>query len=400
MTRLTTLILLSLLILAPTQMMQAQTPLAVKVQGNQLVNATGKVIQLHGVDRSGTEYACIQGWGIFDGPNVLNDDAEVPLMKKWGVNSVLIPLNEDCWLNINGVNSAYGGTNYINAIKHEVATLESYGIYPVLSLFWAAPGATRATNQPTMPDNDHTPAFWQSVANTFKSDPAVIFRLQEEPKPAGNSDTVAAWTCWRNGDVQYDTSNTVVPISTNVNCSEGYPTVGFQSLINIVRGTGATNVIQVPGVQYANSMTHFLDAAIRVSDTLSSPQLMAVVDVYPAGNICGSTTCYNSYYAPVAQVMPFMAGEIGEIPDGSSSSTTDVDILMAWLDSHGASYSAWVWDTWGANLQLITDYTTGNPKAPWGTDYHNHLQSLGSFPPTVTRNVIDEMPAGSLQRQK
>jgi hypothetical protein len=133
-------------------------------------------------------------------------------------------------------------------------------------------------------------------------------------------------------------------------------------------------------------MTHFLDPAIRVSDSLSSPQLMAVVDVYPIGNICGSTTCYNAYYAPVAQVMPFHAGEIGESVDGSASTTTNVDILMAWLDARGAGYGAWVWNTWGANLQLITDYRTGTPKAPWGTDYHNHLQSLGSPPPTVTRN--------------
>lgn len=31
------------------------------VQGNQLVNGSGQAIRLLGVDRSGTEYACIQG---------------------------------------------------------------------------------------------------------------------------------------------------------------------------------------------------------------------------------------------------------------------------------------------------------------------------------------------------
>jgi hypothetical protein len=93
-------------------------------------------------------------------------------------------------------------------------------------------------------------------------------------------------------------------------------TVGMQSLINIVRGTGATNVIQVPGLAYANMMAcntggsptscEFLDASdgIRVHDTLATPQLMGDVDVYPDGNVCGSTACYNATYAPVIAKCP------------------------------------------------------------------------------------------------
>ena len=37
--------------------------------GNKLFDGKGQQVKLHGVNRSGTEYACIQGWGIFDGPN-------------------------------------------------------------------------------------------------------------------------------------------------------------------------------------------------------------------------------------------------------------------------------------------------------------------------------------------
>jgi endoglucanase len=150
----------------------------------------------------------------------------------------------------------------------------------------------------------------------------------------------------------------------------------MQSPINIIRGTGAKNVIQVPGVQYANSTTHFLDSGIRPKDTLSPPQLMADVDVYPNGNICGSTSCYDSEYAPVTAQMPFMFGEFGESVDGSDCSVTGVNALMGWADQHGAGYSAWDWDTWGGCLQLITDYTTGNPNGNWGAAYKNHLASL------------------------
>lgn len=368
------------------------------VSGNQLVDANGKQIVLRGADRAGTEYACVQGWGIFDGPNVTNDDASIPPMRAWGMNGVNVGLNEDCWLGINGVPSAYSGANYRNVIVHYVQTIESNGMYPVIALFWEAPGTSTANDQTAMPDNDHAPAFWQSVANTFKNDPDVILRLKEEPYPAGNTDGTAAWQCWKNGDVQYDTSNTLSPVSTTTNCKEGYKAVGMQSLINIIRGTGATNVIQVPGTQYANSMTHFLDSAYRVSDTLSAPQLMGVVDVYPADSLCGNTTCYDSYYAPVIAQMPFVLGEFGESVNGNVCGTTGMDTLMNWMDAHNSGYFAWTWDTWGttcADLSLILDYS-GTPKSPNGTDYKKHLLSLAGSPSTPTPGLTPtRTPAAS-----
>jgi endoglucanase len=65
------------------------------VSGNKLVNASGNPVVLHGVDRSGTEYMCVQGSGIFDGPS---DQASITAIKSWGpVNAVRVPLNEACW---------------------------------------------------------------------------------------------------------------------------------------------------------------------------------------------------------------------------------------------------------------------------------------------------------------
>jgi hypothetical protein len=346
------------------------------VVGTQLQDANGSAVILHGVDRAGTEYACEQGWGIFDGPSGSSDDSQLPLIASWkGANTVFYGLNEDCWLGINGVSASFGGVNYQNAIKHAVQTAEANGLYPVIGLFWGAPGGTLAQGQPTMPDNDHSPLFWQQVANAFKSDPKVILRLQEEPHPANNSDTLAAWQCWSQGDVQYDTANTLRPVSSTSHCGEGFPVVGMQSLINIVRGTGASNVIQVPGVQYANSMSHFLDSGIRVSDPLSPPQLMGDVDVYPDFNACGSTTCYDSEYGPVVAQMPFAAGETG--PDGNTCPMTKPDAFMGWMDQHKAGYDGWVWNAWGGCGVLITDYN-GNPTSPWGTDFKNHLANAPS----------------------
>src|SRR5213082_1383563 len=87
----------------------ATAPLSIGVSGNHLVNASGQAIRLLGVNRSGTEYACIQGWGIFDGPN---DATSVRAIASWRTNAVRVPLNEDCWLAINGAPAAYSGTAY------------------------------------------------------------------------------------------------------------------------------------------------------------------------------------------------------------------------------------------------------------------------------------------------
>src|SRR6476646_10864431 len=102
----------------------ARRPLVVHVDGNHLVNRNGAVVELAGLNRSGSEYACAQGWGIFDGPV---DDTSIAAMTTWRPQIVRVPLNEDCWLGINGVDPQYGGAAYREAVAGFVARLERHG---------------------------------------------------------------------------------------------------------------------------------------------------------------------------------------------------------------------------------------------------------------------------------
>src|SRR5437016_5989368 len=90
------------------------------VSGNQLLNKDNQEIVPIGVGRSGTEYPCVQGWGIFDGPH---DAANVDIMASWQMNAVRVSINEDCWLGINGVPAQYAGTNYQQSIINYVNLL-------------------------------------------------------------------------------------------------------------------------------------------------------------------------------------------------------------------------------------------------------------------------------------
>ncbi len=114
---------------------------AVHVHGNQLVDTAGRVVRLKGVNRSGTEYACAQGWGFFDGPS---DSASVQAIVSWKANAVRVPLNETCWLAINGVAPAYSGANYARAISDYVALLNRAGLVVILDLHWSAAGTAIA----------------------------------------------------------------------------------------------------------------------------------------------------------------------------------------------------------------------------------------------------------------
>lgn len=379
------------------------------VSGVNLDNTSGQPVFLHGTDRSGTEYSCIQGNGFFDGTGTSfsQEDQQISSMASWGMNAELIPVNEDCWLGINNAPAAYSNSSsspptpgcsatqcpYANALENLVQTDEANHIYPVISLFWLAPGTSQATGHIEMTDNSHAPLFWEEVANFFKNDPNVIFRLEQEPSLGSGSES--DWQCWSQGDVSYSTTsdNTppTAPTSTGTpnKCqSQGltsYQTVGMQSLVNIVRGTGATNIIALSGLQYANMLScdpgtspsscGMLDSATPpVTDPLSPSQLAASVDVYPEGNACGNqdnTSCYQATYQPVAQQMPLIAGETAE--GGSDSSTTYVDMFMNWMDANANGYFAWAWDPWA---NLISSYSSNStPSTTWGTDYYNHIHN-------------------------
>jgi hypothetical protein len=160
----------------------AQTPLEISISGNHFVNGlngTGRTIQLRGVNVSSSEYACVEGYGYDDGDYTA---ATAAAIAAWGANAVRIPLNEDCWLNTNlPAGDPYGGTGYQQEIESFVSDLNAHGIYAILDLHWTAPGNQTALEQQPMPDSDHSPAFWTSVATAFKSDPAVVFDLFNEP---------------------------------------------------------------------------------------------------------------------------------------------------------------------------------------------------------------------------
>ena len=243
----------------------ASSSVAVHVASNHLVDASGATVTLHGVDLSATEFACDEGggptnrgWSIY-GSYPLDQASTYAAMAAWHVQVVRVPLNEDCWLNINGVNPAYGGANYQAAIAAEVSMINEAGMTAILDLHWSAPGQYAAIDQQPMADADHSITFWSQVATAYRNDPAVIYDLYNEPFLYGNYFTNPSqdpWLCWLNGcSLNQFVSANQIDMNGNTTgylTSYTWKTAGMQTLIDTIRGTGADQPVLVNGLDWAN----------------------------------------------------------------------------------------------------------------------------------------------------
>jgi hypothetical protein len=346
------------------------------VSGNRLVDSRGRTVQFHGVNRSGTEYACIQGWGIFDGPG---DAQSVRAMAAWHINAVRVPLNEDCWLGINGVKPQYAGANYRTAIINYVNLLHRYGMYAELSLMWAAPGDAQATYQSNAPDEDHSPAMWASMARTFKGDPNVILA------PWG--ETTVGWNCFMRGCSDQATFGSDRDGLARCGTTCWYfKSAGMQQAVTVMRQAGYHGPIAIPCISYANMCGTLPDGSNYNGSTwvLSHPfdpakQLVAEAHVY-GKNACDTTQCFDTSMLPILRAgYPLIFGETGETYDASDCGTRYIPTIGSWTDAHHVGYEAWAWDTSRNCLALIDNYA-GTPHAAYGewirAQFRNHPAAL------------------------
>jgi hypothetical protein len=350
------LLIVAFAVRTPSPADAATKVVAVAVDGDHLVNAKGQTVRLLGVDRSGTEYACAQGWGIFDGPA---NARSVAAMAKWHINAVRLPLNEGCWLDefttANDPDAGgrdptpYEGAPYRAAIAAYVTLLHKHGIAVILTL--TGLDAPDGLDVPPMADATYSGTFWSSVATYFEADPGVLFDVYNEPN---NID----WPCWLHG--------------CDVSTADGdYQAMGMQGLVDAIRGVGATQPIMLGGLDYSSDETSW--QATLPTDPDDS--LVVSFHTYDTTN-CNNASCWADTVAPLAQVVPGVTGEFGEYDCATGYSSR----YMTFADANGISYLGWAWDAispggWSCSSpSLITSYK-GTPSAE-GAALHSHLRSL------------------------
>ncbi|KUL42071.1 cellulase family glycosylhydrolase [Actinoplanes awajinensis] len=334
-----------------------------KVSGNKIVTADGRGYRLLGVSRSSGEFACVQGKGLWDSGPV--DQASVDAMKTWNISSVRIPLNEECWLGINGTPS---GAAYQQGVKDYVKLLVANGINVIVDLHWTRGAYTNspdwhckdetATCQKPMPDAQYAPKFWTGVANAFKGNDAVVFDLFNEPYPdmPAEWDKTLGWQCLRDGG-----TCTGLP----------YEAAGMQDLVDAVRATGATNMLMVGGLEWTNDLREWL--AYKPVDPLNN--IAASWHAY-SFNACATESCWDTQIAPLAQQVPVVVGEFGQ----DNCAFDYMQRLMDWADAHDMGYLAWTWNPWGCTTGavLIKDWA-GTPEPGIGEGFKAHLLAQSPY---------------------
>ena len=196
-------------------------------------------------------------------------------------------------------------------------------------------------------------SFGVSLSYTPASGISLVPTWHNEPYADNNSDTTAAWQCWRDGGT----------------CSGvGFQAAGMQTIVNAIRATGATNIIALGGVQYSNALSQWL--TYKPSDPQNN--LAAVWHVYNFNN-CNNLTCYTNTVGAVAAQFPVIATEIGT----DSCDSAFLNTIMNFLDARKQSYLAWVWTTWGTacgSIALVSDYS--GTATTYGQIYKSHLATL------------------------
>ena len=394
----------------------ADVPLSISIVGNHFVDGSGARIRLLGVDHTSAEYGCVDGFGYDDGHFDARDAAAIA---SWGADAVRIPLNEDCWLGLNGQPNSDEGADppltqlgYQTEIENYVHDLNARGIYAILDLHWTAPGTQVALEQQPMPDLDHSPAFWTSVATAFKSDPAVVFDLFNEPfdptDPRSGDDKnpndKVSWDCWANG-TQPDPlgGGAMTNCVTQAYDDAGRPTTryqiaGLQTLLDAIRATGATQPVLAGGLDYANDLGDHDHGGQWMNHAPNDPLNQEAASFHNyMGKVCDNLSCWKNAIAPVAKHVPVVTGEFDEDDFDQAKcahqapSTFDAD-YMNWADSAGVSYLAWGWIVESRSEQnadrcsayfLIDDYSAYTPAAPNGVALHDHLRALATGKPQL-----------------
>lgn len=339
--------------------------------GNDLVDSrNGQVFVPRGVNWPSFEYACSDGYGYSNsatattvGPNA----AGAGVIASWRINTVRLPLNQDCWLGDDGLPRFGNARGYRAAVSKWVKTLNRAGIAVILDLHWSGPDGVVADGLRVMADN-RSDDLWRSVARRFKRNRSVIFDIFNEPytRYADNGFVFdLTWECWLTGGCN-------APRAHLLQRPDGgtFATTGMRALVDAVRATGARQPILLSGRGFGNDLGRWL--AHRPADD----QLVASFHNYNF-QPCNTQTCWDETVAPLAQRVPVVAAEFGE----TDCTASHVRRFMRWADRHGVGYLMWAW--WvlrgtPCSKEVMLRNVRGAARKPNGTAFKAHLAALAA----------------------
>lgn len=335
------------------------------VQGNTVLGSDGRPYLFHGIGRDSLEYDC-KGDGFFDAQHLayMGPGTNSSSGTYWYANTVRLPLSESYWLNGQPAQQCTAA-QYQNLVKTTVDTLTVMHLNVIIDLQWTDAGGQAAGGGAAwqMPDNDSV-TFWEQVATIYASYSNVLFELFNEPHPA-------QWSCWASPcTITNDTSwvSDCVCMQTFT-----YQSVGMQALVDAVRGTGASNLVLVGGMNWGYDLSQI--AAYPITGT------NVVYDTHPYPYNGKQPPNWDTSFGNISDTYAVISAESGEYDCGTSYMSQ----LLSYFDAHKIGWIGWSWVSTGSTCkypQLITDYS-GMPAAQMGIFIYQHLRSYASVPAPI-----------------
>jgi hypothetical protein len=255
-----------------------------------------------------------------------NDFAAI---RAWGANTVRIEVAQYYYVpTARSYDAAYPAR-----VERVVKQARAAGLYVIITLQASDRGIANYepvgnTHQP-MPDRNHSIPFWTDVANRFKNDGGVLFDLFSEPYPRGGSNGFDNWEMWQKGGL-HAADNTYDP-------RPAFQAVGMQEMYDVVRATGAQNVVIIAGTNWGYNLSGVPSHRIKGHNIAYSAHPWNHPE-YPTAN---QPSAWESDWAFLARTDPLIATEFGTL----DCKEPYVRAMLDKADELQMGWIAWSWST-------------------------------------------------------
>lgn len=370
------------------------------VRDGELVDArTGDPWVPRGVVWGSFETACAQGWGYsaldaLGGPGRGSGDgsgdggggggaagaageddrdaaaaAQADTLASWAVDTVRLPLNQDCWLGTRGAPvsdefTARTPAGYRAAVDTFVEALNARGMVVVLTLHSRKRIGSPEAGSLAMPDSESL-AFWRAVAARYADRPSVLFEAFHEPHSrddaAGRRVLDLDWACWRDGGCRAPVEDDGVPVKAG---GPTYDAQGMADVVAAIRGAGADQPVLLPGPDRAQDLSAWREWAPADDQLVATVHVGSPATVTPAGTADGSgcgRACWRQVLAPLADQVPVLTTELGPDEQVPGSAT----LHLQWAAEHAVGVLARTWVERPGDPGALVEDLSGRPTA-WG----------------------------------
>ncbi|MBE6612626.1 MAG: glycoside hydrolase family 5 protein [Ruminococcaceae bacterium] len=334
--------------------------------GNKLVDENGNKVRLLGVNCASLEWTST--------PRELLRSVTVAC-DEWHANIIRLPVSQDRWFGF-GEEQAHdpSGEKYRARVDEIVAAVACRRKYVIIDLH-----RSNANHWGRFVSGNHADygslVFWKDVALRYHNHPSVIFDLYNEP-------FLIDWNTWLKGGevtLYYRDKDVGHQIMFHHDGSETthtyvYHVPGMQKMADVVRSTGAKNILMIGGLDWAYELDGIMNG-YKVIDNGGNGILLDS-HLYP----CKDLDRWDELVTVAANDYPIILGECGHYGEAPvkhewpqfEESTTWVPKLLRWADEHEYHMTAWDFHH-KAGPPLVLNLDDYAPTPFWGSYYKKFL---------------------------